>query len=74
MIKDSFIGPFTSVGPGTKVSKSVVEHCVILEGAEIDHVKRMEDSLIGRGAKVKKCHDKHEALRLLIGDDSVVEI
>ncbi len=74
VIKDSFIGPFTSVGPATKVNKSVIEHCVILEGAEIDHVKRMEDSLIGRGAKVKKCHDKHEALRLLIGDDSVVEI
>ncbi len=74
VIKDSFIGPFTSVGAGTTVVKSVIEHCVILSGAEISHVNRMEDSLIGRGSKVLKCHHKHEALRLMISDDSIVEI
>ncbi|CAG1066633.1 glucose-1-phosphate thymidylyltransferase [uncultured bacterium] len=74
IVEDSFIGPFTSIGSGTKVSKSIVEHCVILSGAELSHVDRLEDSLIGRNAKVRKCHDKHEALRLMIGDDSVVEV
>lgn len=74
VIEDSFIGPFTSVGSDTRVYKSIVEHSVILSGAELDHVDRLEDSLIGRNAKVKKCHDKHEALRLMIGDDSVVEV
>jgi glucose-1-phosphate thymidylyltransferase len=74
VVEDSFIGPFTSIGSGTRVSKSIVEHCVILSGAELSHVDRLEDSLIGRNAKVRKCHDKHEALRLMIGDDSVVEV
>jgi glucose-1-phosphate thymidylyltransferase len=74
IIEDSFIGPFTSVGAGTKIVKSTIEHCVILAGAEINHVDRIEDSLIGRCAKVSKCHDKHDALRLMIGDDSVVEV
>ena len=74
IVEDSFIGPFTSIGSNTRVYKSIVEHCVILSGAELDHVDRLEDSLIGRNAKVKKCHDKHEALRLMIGDDSVVEV
>jgi len=74
LVEDSFIGPFTSIGSDTRVYKSIVEHCVILSGAELSHVDRLEDSLIGRNAKVKKCHDKHEALRLMIGDDSVVEV
>ncbi|MFQ5737185.1 MAG: glucose-1-phosphate thymidylyltransferase [Thermodesulfobacteriota bacterium] len=74
LIEDSFIGPYTSIGSGTKVRKSIIEHCVILAGGEISHINRMEDSLIGRNARVGKRHDKHEALRLMIGDDSVVEV
>lgn len=74
IIEDSFIGPFTSIGSGTRIKKSIIEHSVILNGAEISHVDRLEDSLIGRGARVVKCHHKHEALRLMIGDDSVVEV
>jgi glucose-1-phosphate thymidylyltransferase len=73
-VVDSFVGPFTSIGANTVINKSVIEHCVILAGAEVDHVDRMEDSLVGRDAKVKKCHHKHQAFRLMIGDDSVVEI
>lgn len=74
VIEDSFIGPFTSIGCGTKIKKSIIEHSVVLAGAEISHVERLEDSLIGRNARVVKCHDKHQALRLMIGDDSVVEV
>ncbi len=74
IIEDSFIGPYTSIGQGSRVKKSIIEHSVILAGAEISHVDRLEDSLIGRGAKVIKCHHKHQALRLMIGDDSVVEV
>ena len=74
IVEDSFIGPFTSIGNNTRVYKSIVEHSVILSGAELAHVDRLEDSLIGRNAKVRKCHDKHQALRLMIGDDSVVEV
>lgn len=73
-VEDSFIGPFTSIGSGTVIKKSIIEHSVILTGAEISHIDRLEDSLIGRNAKVVKCHFKHEALRLMIGDDSVVEV
>ncbi|MBE9528233.1 MAG: glucose-1-phosphate thymidylyltransferase [Proteobacteria bacterium] len=74
VIKDSFVGPYTSIGDGSKIKKSIIEHCVILAGAEIDHVDRIEDSLIGRDARVVRCHNKHKALRLMIGDDSVVEV
>jgi glucose-1-phosphate thymidylyltransferase len=74
VIEESFIGPFTSIGADTVIKKSTIEHCVIFSDARIEHVDRIEDSLIGRAARVSKCHNKHKALRLMIGDDSVVEV
>ena len=38
-IENSFIGPYTSVGDGTKVIDSSVEYCVILENAIIKGVE-----------------------------------
>lgn len=74
VVEESFIGPFTSIGRDTRIKKSIIEHCVILAGAEVDHVERLEDSLIGRSARISRRHDKHKALRLMVGDDSVVEV
>jgi glucose-1-phosphate thymidylyltransferase len=74
VVEDSFIGPYTSIGDNSIIKKSIIEHCVILTGAVVDHVDRIEDSILGRNARVVKCHHKHEALRLMIGDDSVVEV
>ncbi len=74
VVEESFIGPFTSIGSGSRIKKSIIEHSVILSGAVIDHVDRLEDSLIGREANVRKCRHKHKALRLMVGDDSVVEV
>lgn len=52
LIKRSFIGPYTSVGAGCRVEGSAVEHSVLLEGAEVVGVERLEDSVIGRKARV----------------------
>jgi glucose-1-phosphate thymidylyltransferase len=71
-IEGSFIGPFTSIANGCQILHSAVEHCVILENATIDHVDRLEDSLVGRGSRVMKSQAKSHAYRLLIGDDSEV--
>jgi glucose-1-phosphate thymidylyltransferase len=71
-IEGSFIGPFTSIADGCRILDSVVEHCVILENATIDHIDRLEDSLVGKGSRVMKSQGKSHAYRLLIGDDSEV--
>ena len=73
-IEGSFIGPSTSVGNGCRIRFFVVEHCVVLENASIEHIDRMEDSLVGKGSGVIKGQGNHQAYRLMIGDDSVVEI
>jgi glucose-1-phosphate thymidylyltransferase len=71
-IEDSFIGPFTSVGDGCRITASVLEHCVFLEHAVVKRVDRLEDSLIGKNSAVIKEINKHQAYRLMIGDDSEV--
>ncbi len=73
IIENSFIGPYTSIGKKARVVDSSVEYCVILESALIKGVERLEESLIGREAKILK-NQKHETLKLNIGDFSEVEI
>jgi glucose-1-phosphate thymidylyltransferase len=72
LIENSFVGPFTSIGAGCRIVSSVLEHCVLLEHARIEHVDRIEDSLIGKNSVVVKDQNKHQAYRLMIGDDSEV--
>lgn len=72
VVEDSFVGPFTSIGNGCQIVSSVLEHCLLLENARIDHVDRLEDSLIGKNSTVLKNQKNHQAYRLMIGDDSEV--
>lgn len=72
LIQDSFIGPFTSIGTHSRVENSVIEHSVLLAGTTVSQVDRLEDSLLGRNARVAR-HNRHRSLQLLLGDDTVVE-
>jgi glucose-1-phosphate thymidylyltransferase len=53
--------------------KSSIEHSVILENASVENVDRLEESLIGRNAKIVK-NKMRGAVKLNIGDYSEVEI
>jgi glucose-1-phosphate thymidylyltransferase len=51
-IEDSRIGPFTSVGDGCTVLRSSVERSILLEGARVDRVVRLEHSILGRAGRL----------------------
>lgn len=74
VIENSFIGPYTSIGNGVKIIKSSAEHSVIMDGSELREIERLEESLIGRNVRIYRNNKLHKALRLMIGDDSVVEV
>jgi glucose-1-phosphate thymidylyltransferase len=74
VIENSFIGPYTSIGNNVKIIKSSVEHSVIMDGSELRDIERLEESLIGRNVRIFRNSKMHKALRLMIGDDSVVEV
>jgi len=77
-IVNSFIGPHTTIGHGTRIIDSAIEHSVILDNCYIENIARniarLEDSLIGREARVVDPKNHSRALRLLIGDNNVVEV
>ncbi|MFH0847829.1 MAG: glucose-1-phosphate thymidylyltransferase [Chloroflexota bacterium] len=73
-IEKSFIGPFTSVGAGTVIEDSYVEHSVILENCRISQVERLSDSIIGKNAEVKKSLRNFKTVQVFIGDDAKIEL
>lgn len=73
VVRDAFIGPYTSVGRGCTVRNAALEHCVVLDGVRVEGVARLEDSVLGRNAVVRRSAGNHQALRVLIGDDAEVE-
>lgn len=74
LIADSYVGPFTAVGPDCQVVDSEVEHSMLLEGSSLVGCSRISDSLIGYQAKVERSKSVPKAVRLLIGDHSWVDI
>jgi glucose-1-phosphate thymidylyltransferase len=73
-VVDSFIGPFTAIGAGCEVTNSEIEHSVVMSGSRIVDIPRLEDSLIGREARVVRSQSRPRALRLMIGDHCHVDV
>ncbi|MCP4607341.1 MAG: glucose-1-phosphate thymidylyltransferase, partial [Planctomycetes bacterium] len=73
-IKDSFVGPFSSIGAGTIIEKSSIEHSVILEDCQIIQMDRLADSVIGKDTKVIRQEGELKAVRLFVGDNGRLEL
>lgn len=74
LVQDSLVGAHSSIGDRCRVVASEIEHCVLLDGATIDGVGRIVDSLVGRNARVTRARRGSGALRMHLGDDSDVEV
>ena len=75
VIENSYVGPFTSIGDGARVSHAEIEHCILREKCQIiDFHGRIEDSLIGVNVELTRSNTKPVAFRLMLGDDSKVEV
>ncbi len=73
VIENSYIGPFTSIAHHVTVSNCEIERSIVLEHSLISHLdQRLQDSLIGRYAKVSKSSIRPRALKLNLGDYSDV--
>lgn len=74
-ILHSYIGPFTSVHDNVLIMNSEIEHSIILADCTIDAIgSRIEDSLLGRNVRVHRSERKPKAYRLMVGDNSEVEV
>lgn len=74
-IRDAYIGPYTSVGDGCKVTGSEVEHSILLSESRIENIgSRLADSLLGVNAVVRRSPGLLTAARVMIGDNSEVDL
>jgi glucose-1-phosphate thymidylyltransferase len=72
---DAYVGPFTAIGPGCELIGCEIEHSIVLERSILRDVGvRVADSLIGREVVVVPSSLKPRAIRLMVGDHSVVNI
>jgi len=72
-VRDSYVGPFTMVGDSCVVEESEVENTVILDGATVRGVS-LRDSIIGQGSRVVRGDRRPRAMRLVIGENSSLEV
>ena len=73
LVENSFIGPYSSVGDNSKILNSNIEYCVIQDNVTIKDVERLEDSLIGKYAKVTR-NQRNRTIKVHMGDYSEVEV
>jgi glucose-1-phosphate thymidylyltransferase len=75
VLKDAYVGPFTSIGAGCLVERAEIEHSIVLERSQLSHLAtRLESSLIGREVVVTASQARPRAHRLMVGDSSRVEL
>lgn len=75
LIEQSYIGPFTSIYYGCEIKNSEIEYSIVLEDSKIsDTNSRIEKSLIGRGVRICKNIDKRKTHKLILGDQSSIEL
>lgn len=74
-IENCFIGPYSSIADQVTLINADLEHSVLLQGAKVLNIQqRIVDSLVGQRAQIKEAPQRPKAVRLMIGDDSQVEL
>ena len=74
VLRDTYVGPFTSIYFGCTLEDTEIEHSIVLEESTIRGVGRIEDSLIGKQVEVSPSSALPRAHRLMLGDHSRVSI
>jgi glucose-1-phosphate thymidylyltransferase len=74
-LSHAYVGPYTSVGAGITLDGTHIEHSIVLDGAVLAHVgTRIESSVIGRGARIRRSFGLPSAMRLSIADGAEVTL
>ncbi len=72
-IADAYIGPYTSVGARARIEGAEIERSIVAPGASITHVGgRLVASVVGRDSRIFRDFSLPRALRLRVGDGTVV--
>ena len=75
-IKDSYIGPFTSIGANCNVENVEIENSIIMDETDIKMPgeTRISESLIGSKTSIKPNYSRQRAMKLVLGRESKLEL
>jgi glucose-1-phosphate thymidylyltransferase len=75
-VKNSYIGPYTSIGRRCKVNNCHIENSIVMDDVSIDLDSRImiKDSLIGSSSKIGSNGENSRSFKFIVGRDSKVEI
>ncbi|HEY4279222.1 MAG TPA: glucose-1-phosphate thymidylyltransferase [Conexibacter sp.] len=74
-LTDCYIGPYTAIGEDCTIESAEVEHSILLTGSSVcDLDGRMESSLLGRNAVIRRNDRQPRAFRFMVGDNSEISI
>lgn len=74
-IVDSYVGPFTSIGPNTRIERSEIENSIVLENCTITDIgSRIDCSLIGKNVKVTRRDKPPRNYGFMVGDNSEITV
>jgi len=66
---DSYVGPYTSIGDGCKITGCEIENSIIMENVTIDCKRRIVNSIIGKGSNITSiANQESQGFRLVVGD------
>ncbi|AHL23095.1 glucose-1-phosphate thymidylyltransferase [Thermococcus nautili] len=69
-IRNSYIGPYTSIGDNVIIENTEIEDSIVLPDSEIRNAGRIVESVIGRGVKIQKGNTHPFGKKLVVGDNS----
>jgi glucose-1-phosphate thymidylyltransferase len=72
IISRSTVGPYTSIGNGSKVISSGIDNSIVMEGACIEHIEVVTGSLIGKNVILKAQKQSKGKKTFVLGDSSQV--
>jgi glucose-1-phosphate thymidylyltransferase len=72
---DAYVGPYTSIGAGTRIEGAEIERSIVGPGASVMHIGgRLVSSMVGRDARIYRDFSLPRALRLWVGEGDEVAL
>lgn len=75
LVKDSYIGPYTSIGDKTEIHGGSIEHSLVFDDVSISTDSKIVDSVIGSGSTISsKNFEMPEGNKVIVGENSNLAI
>jgi glucose-1-phosphate thymidylyltransferase len=74
-IINAYVGPFTSIGPDTRIENSEIENSIVLENCTVTDIgSRIGNSLIGKNVTITKSDKPPRSYSFMVGDNSEITV